>query len=252
MKTPSTLPAVKSSIAVFADGARVRRVERARRSRRARCASANPRRRKKSRALRPDQHQLDLLARALDDEVAGRLDDVRVEAARQPLVGRHDDQLNPRARPAARRARRAAGACRRRRGSARLCSTRSICLLNGRALTMRSYARRMRLAATIFIALVICCVDLTARIRRRMSIREGMVIAADRNSSLVIATAFSRSPRHVLHELLQQAVQLRLQLVVDQPSSRRSRVSTDGWCVSKKVWSCSSRPRIASTSTASK
>ena len=39
---------------------------------------------------------------------------------------------------------------------------------------MRSCARRSCDAATIFIALVICCVDLTARIRRRMSISEGM------------------------------------------------------------------------------
>jgi hypothetical protein len=32
----------------------------------------------------------------------------------------------------------------------------------------------MRLAATIFMALVICCVDLTARTRRRISIRDGI------------------------------------------------------------------------------
>jgi len=35
-------------------------------------------------------------------------------------------------------------------------------------------SRRMREAATIFMALVICCVDLTARIRRRISIKEGI------------------------------------------------------------------------------
>src|SRR5215218_1316373 len=39
---------------------------------------------------------------------------------------------------------------------------------------MRSCARRSLEAATIFIALVICCVDLTARIRRRISRSEGM------------------------------------------------------------------------------
>jgi hypothetical protein len=39
---------------------------------------------------------------------------------------------------------------------------------------MRSCARRSREAATIFMALVICCVDLTARTRRRMSRREGI------------------------------------------------------------------------------
>ena len=47
---------------------------------------------------------------------------------------------------------------------ARLFSTRSICVANGRACWMRSCARRSFDAATIFIALVICCVDLTARI----------------------------------------------------------------------------------------
>ena len=39
---------------------------------------------------------------------------------------------------------------------------------------MRSCARRSFDAATIFMALVICCVFLTERIRRRRSMREGM------------------------------------------------------------------------------
>src|SRR5215212_6616107 len=39
---------------------------------------------------------------------------------------------------------------------------------------MRSCARRSLDAATIFMALVICCVDLTARTRRRISNREGI------------------------------------------------------------------------------
>ena len=52
---------------------------------------------------------------------------------------------------------------------ARLFSTRRISLANGRACTMRSCARRSLDAATIFIAFVICCVDLTARMRRRIS-----------------------------------------------------------------------------------
>src|SRR6478672_5013454 len=56
----------------------------------------------------------------------------------------------------------------------RLRSTRAIWLAYGRACEMRSCARRSLEAATIFIALVICCVDLTARIRRRMSRREGI------------------------------------------------------------------------------
>src|SRR5262245_2214579 len=52
--------------------------------------------------------------------------------------------------------------------------TRCICDAYGRAFMMRSCARRSFDAATIFIALVICCVFLTARIRRRRSIRDGM------------------------------------------------------------------------------
>ena len=40
---------------------------------------------------------------------------------------------------------------------------------------MRSCARRSFDAATIFMALVICCVFLTARIRRRRSISDGMI-----------------------------------------------------------------------------
>ena len=39
---------------------------------------------------------------------------------------------------------------------------------------MRSCARRSFDAATIFIALVICCVFFTARMRRRRSISDGM------------------------------------------------------------------------------
>src|SRR6476659_1376727 len=39
---------------------------------------------------------------------------------------------------------------------------------------IRSWARRSFEAATIFIAFVICCVFLTARIRRRRSISDGM------------------------------------------------------------------------------
>jgi len=42
---------------------------------------------------------------------------------------------------------------------------------------IRSCDRRSFDAATIFIALVICCVFLTARIRRRRSMSDGMVVA---------------------------------------------------------------------------
>ena len=44
----------------------------------------------------------------------------------------------------------------------------------GRAAITRSWARRSLAAETIFMALVICCVFLTERIRRRMSIRLGI------------------------------------------------------------------------------
>src|SRR5713101_4455711 len=58
--------------------------------------------------------------------------------------------------------------------NATLLSTRCICCAYGRALVMRSCARRSFDAATIFMALVICCVFLTARIRRLRSIRDGI------------------------------------------------------------------------------
>ena len=58
---------------------------------------------------------------------------------------------------------------------ATLDSTRCICVAYGRALMIRSCARRSFDAATIFIALVICCVFLTARIRRRRSMSDGMI-----------------------------------------------------------------------------
>jgi hypothetical protein len=60
---------------------------------------------------------------------------------------------------------------------ATLPSTRCICTAYGLAFMIRSCARRSFDAATIFIALVICCVFLTARIRRRRSINDGMVRA---------------------------------------------------------------------------
>jgi hypothetical protein len=50
---------------------------------------------------------------------------------------------------------------------ARLLNTRSISFAYGRLLTMRSCARRSLDEETIFMAFVICCVDLTARTRRR-------------------------------------------------------------------------------------
>ncbi len=58
----------------------------------------------------------------------------------------------------------------------------------GRSASVRSCARRRRAAATIFIAFVICCVFLTLRIRRRMSI----VFAIDYAAAATAASAWSR------------------------------------------------------------
>src|SRR5438094_6112758 len=58
---------------------------------------------------------------------------------------------------------------------------------------MRSCARRSLEAATIFIAFVICCVFLTARIRRRRSINEGIALSHDRVSRRLEGHEDSRS-----------------------------------------------------------
>src|SRR6185436_10770499 len=67
---------------------------------------------------------------------------------------------------------------------AMLCSTSSILRAYGRAANIASCARRSLAADTIFIALVICCVLLTLRIRRRMSIRAGMLLGSRARSGL--------------------------------------------------------------------
>src|SRR3954468_21922148 len=68
---------------------------------------------------------------------------------------------------------------------------------------IRSCARRSFAAATILIALVICCVFLTERIRRRRSMRDG------------ISGRRGLSRGEVRAELLDRLVQRRLQLVVE-------------------------------------
>src|SRR5215207_6409226 len=90
--------------------------------------------------------------------------------------------------------------------AARLLRTLSIFCANGRALTMRSCERRSFEAETIFMALVICCVDLTARTRRRMSISEGMGFDL----------RLGRRAGERLAELRQRRVDLRLQRVVER------------------------------------
>src|SRR5688572_27076276 len=110
-----------------------------------------------------------------------------------------------------------------RRSGCASCSTRptrpfstiSMRWANGRAATTRSCARFRREAAIIFIALVICCVDLTARIRRRRSMRDGISLAHS-----FTRRAGSRdcrcltSSQELLVEFLKCRLQSRLQVVV--------------------------------------
>src|SRR4051812_12305896 len=90
-------------------------------------------------------------------------------------------------------------------------STACMRCANGRAATTRSCARLRREAAIIFIAFVICCVDLTARIRRRRSISDGIVLSPGplRDRGLL------RSCKPAA-EFLQRRFDLRLQVVVDR------------------------------------
>src|SRR3972149_5618511 len=82
-------------------------------------------------------------------------------------------------------------------------STRCIWPAYGRAFMMRSCARRSFDAATIFMAFVICCVFLTARIRRRRSISDGI----SRRGRL--------SRREIAREFLDRPVEHALQLLVE-------------------------------------
>src|SRR5688572_28249114 len=93
--------------------------------------------------------------------------------------------------------------------AARLLSTASIRCANGRAATTRSCARFRREAAIIFIALVICCVDLTARMRRRRSIRDGMCLAGSGDGG------GAAHGGELLAEVLERRFDACLELVVD-------------------------------------
>src|SRR5438034_131339 len=84
------------------------------------------------------------------------------------------------------------------------CNTRCICTAYGRAFMMRSCARRSFDAATIFIALVICCVFLTARIRRRRSMSDGIRLSGS-----------CLSGREALRELLDRRLECRLERIVE-------------------------------------
>ena len=132
-------------------------------------------------ALAADQRQRHLAASRLlvclgrsGQECAAALMTLVLKLPAQAAVAGDHNQQRP--RPAADR-RSAADASSSPRGVARLLKTRSISLAYGRLRTMRSCARRSFDDETIFMAFVICCVDLTARTRRRMSISDGICYA---------------------------------------------------------------------------
>src|SRR5258708_13684334 len=91
---------------------------------------------------------------------------------------------------------------------------RSSAVASGRACWIRSWVRRSRDAATIFIAFVICCVDFTARMRRRISNSDG--IYPLRRRRLVRGG-------ECLPELLERGVELRLDVVFDRLLLRQLR-----------------------------
>ena len=88
---------------------------------------------------------------------------------------------------------------------------------------IRSCARRSFDAATIFIALVICCVFLTARIRRRRSISDGIVTDFEPeprpNASVLFVLAFYAAAAFLAAKSLANsftaASSARLQLIVE-------------------------------------
>src|ERR1700682_5327047 len=94
--------------------------------------------------------------------------------------------------------------------NATLASTRCSWTARGRALMIRSCARRSFDAATIFIALVICCVFFTARMRRRRSIRDGISPPALRR-----CCPGSPDGRELAREFLQRLLERALDLVVE-------------------------------------
>src|ERR1700686_3138691 len=103
--------------------------------------------------------------------------------------------------------------------TATLVSTRCICTANGRAFMIRSCARRSFDAATIFIALVICCVFFTARMRRRRSISDGIC-----HSSRGCGLSRRELARELLHGRGQRALQLIVELLLLRDSPEQIRV----------------------------
>src|SRR5205823_11593388 len=94
---------------------------------------------------------------------------------------------------------------------------------------IRSCARRSFAAATIFIALVICCVFFTDRMRRRRSMSDGICIGQLRSSpssKRILAQRILRALRSLLGsgrlsagelagKLLHRRVERRLELIVE-------------------------------------
>src|SRR5579864_4509835 len=89
----------------------------------------------------------------------------------------------------------------------------SICAY-GRAARARSCARRSLAAETIFMALVICRVLITLRIRRRMSRMLGMMLVASNDYSVLLRYRFPLRCE-LLFCFLNQVLQLRFQLIVE-------------------------------------
>src|SRR3954471_16001601 len=85
---------------------------------------------------------------------------------------------------------------------------------------MRSCARRSREAATIFIAFVICCVDLTARTRRRMSKSEGISYCS---SPRALRRGGLARGGERLAELLQGLIEIRLDRIAQLLLGRERR-----------------------------
>src|SRR4029453_8872331 len=217
MKSPSILSVVKSSIAslamanAFDESSRVKIPT---------CSprTAKPRRRKKSRPLRPTSTSSIRAPGCSTMKVAAGLITFGLKLPASPLSP--ETTINWIRAPGFVRSRTPSSGC--AEGSTRAgrpCRTRSISFQNGLALAMRSWARRILDAATIFIAFVICCVDFTARMRRRMSISDGIFQCTVGLLHCSTASAFLRDRLlqldHVLGEFLHQVVQLRLHVVVD-------------------------------------
>ena len=183
--------------------------------------------------------------RSARQELRRGLDDVGVEAAAQAAVrGDHHQQRPPRRRVVV-----------QQRVRGRIDAGRQVVedpqhLLRVRpAVLMRSWARRSFDDETIFMAFVICCVDLVERMRRRMSISDGML-----GYQVPFTNRSARAPAggELVGELLERRVQLLLERVVDASSSRGSVASSVPKRAPMNASSSSSARRTSGTAIASK